>query len=152
MALANVYVSFTSSTDGKWVPFSTLFTLVYKKRSQGAKSANMEDVQVFEYVYWEETSRAKGRCELGHCLLMQHPDFVLPEIQPFLPQNLSHCLSVNTHNVCNHSHAQTLIFANNFTDFLNFLLAFRSRRVIWMLIIFHFLPTLIKSFVPLKHT
>ena len=59
--------TFTTSTDGKWVPFSTLFTLVYRKKSQGAKSANMEDVQIFECVYWEETSRAKGHCELGHC-------------------------------------------------------------------------------------
>ena len=59
--------AFTSSTDGKWVPFNTLFTLVYRKKSQDAKSANMEDVQVLECVYWEETSRAKGRCELGHC-------------------------------------------------------------------------------------
>ena len=59
--------AFTSSTDGKWVPFSTLFTLVYRKKSQGAKSVNMEDLQVFECVYWEETTRAKGICELGHC-------------------------------------------------------------------------------------
>ena len=59
--------SFTSSTDGKWVPFGTLFTLVHRKKSQGAKSVNMEYVQVFKCVYWEETSRAKGRCELGHC-------------------------------------------------------------------------------------
>ena len=58
---------FTSSTDGKWVPFSTLFTLVYRKKSQGAKSVNMDDVQIFECIYWEETTRAKGRCELGHC-------------------------------------------------------------------------------------
>ena len=35
--------------------------------SQGTKSANMENVQLFECVYWEETSRAEGRCELGHC-------------------------------------------------------------------------------------
>ena len=54
--------AFTSSSDGKWVPFSTLFTLVYRKKSQGAKSVNMEDVQVFECVYWEETTRSKGRC------------------------------------------------------------------------------------------
>ena len=46
---------------------SVLFHLVFRKKSQGAKSANMEDVQVFECVYWEETSRANGRCELGHC-------------------------------------------------------------------------------------
>ena len=59
--------TFIISIDGKWVPFSTLFTLVYRHKSQGAKSANMEDVKVFEFVYWEETSRVKGRCELGHC-------------------------------------------------------------------------------------
>ena len=38
-----------------------------EKKSQGAKSVNMEDVHVFECIYWEETTRAKGRCELGHC-------------------------------------------------------------------------------------
>ena len=58
---------FASSTDGKWLPFSTLFTLVYRKMSQGAKSANMEDAQVLKCVYREETSWPKGRCELGHC-------------------------------------------------------------------------------------
>ena len=84
-------------------------------------------------------------------VLMQHPDFVLPEIRPLLPQGLSHCLSVNTNHVCNHSHTQTSIFANNFTDFLNVLVGFRSRRVTCMLIIFHFFPILTKSFVPLKH-
>ena len=82
-------------------------------------------------------------------VVMQHRDFVLPEIQSLLPQNLSHCLSVNTHHVYNHSHIQTSIFENNFTDFLNFLVGFRSRMVISMLIIFHFLPTLTKSFVPM---
>ena len=75
----------------------------------------------------------------------------LPEIQPFLPQNLSHCLSVNTHHVCNHSRTQTSIFAKNFTDFLNVLVGFLSRKVPLMLIIFHFLPTLTKSFASLKH-
>ena len=143
--------TFTTSTDGKWVPFITLFTLVYRNKSQGAKFTNIEDVQVFKCVYWEETSRVKGVVSWG-IVLMQHPDFILPEIRPLLPQNLSHCLSVNTHYACNHSHTQTSIFANNFTDFLNFLVGFRSHRVIWMLIIFHFLPTLTKSFVALKHT
>ena len=57
-------------------------------------------------------------------VLMQHPDFVLPEIQPLLPQNLSHCLSVNNHHVCTHSHTQTSISAKNFTDFLNVLVGF----------------------------
>ena len=143
--------AFTSSTDGKWVPISTLFTLVYRKESQGAKSVNVEDVQVFECIYWEETSRAKGVVSWG-IVLMQHPDFLLSEIRPLLPQGLSHCLSLNTNHVYNHSHTQTSIFVNNFTDFLNVLVGFRSRRVAWMLIIFHFLPTLTKSFVPLKHT
>ena len=63
----SIAMLFLPSSDGKWVPFNTLFTLVYRKKSQGAKYANMENVQVFECVYWEETSRAKGRCELGHC-------------------------------------------------------------------------------------
>ena len=85
-------------------------------------------------------------------VLMHHPDFVLPEIRPLLPKRLSHCLSDNTNHVCNHSHTQTAIFANNFTDFLNVLVSFWSRTVIWMLIVFHFLPTLTKSFMPLKHT
>ena len=40
----------------KGVPFSTLFILGKRKKSQGAKSANLEDVQVLECVYWEETS------------------------------------------------------------------------------------------------
>ena len=60
-------------------------------------------------------------------------------------------VSVYTHHVCNHSHTQMSIFANNFIDILNVLVGFRSRRVTWMLIIFHFLPTLTKSFVPFKH-
>ena len=46
--------AFTSSTDGKCVPFSTLFILG-KRKSQSAKSANKEDGQVLECVYWEET-------------------------------------------------------------------------------------------------
>ena len=143
--------AFTSSTDGKCVPFSTLFTLVYRKKSQGTKSANMEDVQVFECVYWEETSRAKGRCELGHCpdaawRLCSFRDSAASSTR------LSHCLSVKTNLVYNHSHTQTSIFENNFTDFLNFFVGFRSRRVAWVLIVFHFPPILTKSFVPLKHT
>ena len=114
----------TSSTDGKWVPFSTLFTLVYRKKSLGAKSVNMEDVQVFKCIYWEETSRAKGRCELDHC-----PDaasrLCSSRDSAASSARLSHCLSVNTSHVCNHSHTQTSNFANNFTDFLNVLLGFQ---------------------------
>ena len=52
-------------------------------------------------------------------VLMQHPVLVLPEIRSLLPQGLSHYLSVNTNRVYSHSHTQTLIFVNNFTDFLN---------------------------------
>ena len=77
-------------------------------------------------------------------VLIQDPYVVLPEIRPLLPQDLSHCLSDNTHHVCNHSHTQMSIFAKNSTDFLNVLLSFRSQSVTWMLIIFHFLPTLTK--------
>ena len=83
---------------------------------------------------------------------MHHLDFALPDIRPLLPQDLSHYLPVNTYHVCNHSLTQTSIFANNFTDFLNFLVVSRSRRVTCLLIIFHFLPTLTKCFVPVKHT
>ena len=123
--------AFTSSTDGKWVPFSTLFSLVYRKKSQGAKSANMEDVQVFECVYWKKCVEQKGVVSWD-IVLMQHPDIVLPEIRPLLPQGLSHWLSVNTNHVYNHSHAQTSFFVNNFTDFLNVLVGYQSQRVIWI--------------------
>ena len=141
----------TSSTDGEWVPFSTLFILGYRKKSQGAKSANMRDVQVFECVYREKTSWPKGRCELGHCpnagsLCCSSIDSAASSARF---ATLSLCYN---HHVCNHSHTQTSIFVNNFTDFLNVLVGFRNRRVTWMLIIFQFLPTLTKSFVLLKHT
>ena len=128
-------------------PFSSCAVFAFTS-SQGAKSANMENVQELNCVYCEETTRKKRHCELGHC---PNSDFVLSEIRPILPQGLTHCLSVNTNHVCIHSHTQTSTFANDFTDFLNVLVGFRSRRVTWMLIIFHFLPTLTKSFVPFKH-
>ena len=117
--------AFTSSTEGKWVPFSTLFTLVYRKKSQGANSANMEDVQVFKCIIGKKFLERMGVVSWG-IVLMQHPDVVLPEIRPLLPQGLSHCLSVNTNLICNHSHTQTPNFANNFTDFLNVLVGFLS--------------------------
>ena len=79
-------------------------------------------------------------------VLMQHPYVVLPEIRPLLPHNLSYSLFVDTHHVCNHSHTQASIFADNFTYFLNVLVSFQSRRTTWMFIIFHFFPTLTKSF------
>ena len=65
-------------------------------------------------------------------VLMQHPDFVIPEIQPLLPLGLSHCLSVNTNHICSHSNTQTSNFANNFSDFLNVLVGFQSERVTWI--------------------
>ena len=143
--------AFTSLTDGKWVPFSTLFTLGYRKRSQVAKSTNMEDVQVFKCVYREETSWPKGSCELGRCLdavsrCYSSRDSAVSSAR-FVPLSLCY-----PHLVCNHSPTQTLLFVNNLTDFLNVLVGFQSQRVTWMLITFHFLPTLTKSFAPLKHT
>ena len=144
--------AFTSSTDGKWVPFSTLFTLVYRKRSH--RLLNPRIWRMFKYsnaFIGKNLLEQEGVVSWG-IVLMQRPDFVLPEIRPLLPQGLSHCLSVNTNHVCNHFHTQTSNFANNFTDFLNVLVGFQSRRVTWMLIIFHFLRTLTKSFVPLKRT
>ena len=97
---------------------------MYRKISQGDKSANMEDVQVFECV-GKKLLEQKGVVSWG-IVLMQHPDFVLPDIWPLLPKGLSHCLSVNTNHVCNHFHTQTSDFANNFSDFLNVLVDFRS--------------------------
>ena len=98
--------AFTSSTDEKWVPFRTLFTLGYRKKSLGEKSANKEDVQVLIYIYREETSWPKGRCEVGHC-----PDAASRRCSSrdsaASSARLSHCLSVNTHHVRNHSHTQS---------------------------------------------
>ena len=141
--------AFTSSTDGKWVPFNTLFTLVYRKKSQ----RNPPIWRMFKYSNAFIGKKLLEQKDVSWgIVLMQHPDFVLPDIRPLLLQDLLHCLSVNTHHVCNHSLTQMSIFANNFTDFLNFLVGFQSRSMTWMLIIFHFLPTLTKSFVPVKHT
>ena len=101
---------------------SVHFSLWCTERSHRVLNPGMEAVQVF--VYWEETSRSKGRCEL-----LQHPDFVLPDIRPLLPQDLLHSLSVNTIHVCNHSLTQTSIFANNFTYFLINLLYLLLRSI-----------------------
>ena len=138
--------AFTPSTDGKWVLFSTLFTLVYRKSH---RVLNLWIWRMFKYsntFIGKKLLKQKGIVSWS-IVLMQHPAF-----WPLLPQDLSHCLSVNIHHVCNYSHTQILIFVNNFTDFLNVLVSFRSLRLTWMLIIFHFLPTLTISFVPLKHT
>ena len=143
--------TFTTSTDENGFP-SAHFSLWSTEQSHRVLNPRIWRMLKYTKAFiGKKLLEEKGVVSWG-IVLMQHPDFVLPEIQPFLPQNLSHCLSVNTHNVCNHSHTQTSIFANNFTDFLNFLVAFRSRRVTWMLIVFHFLPTLTKSFVLFKHT
>ena len=74
----------TSSTDGKWVPFSTLFTLVYRKKSQ---VPNPRIWRMFKYsnpFIGKKLLEQKGLVSWG-IVLMQHPDFVLPEIQQFLP-------------------------------------------------------------------
>ena len=139
---------FTSSTVGKWVPFSLWCT------EKSHRVLNTWIWRIFKYsnaFIGKKLLEQKGVVSWG-IVLMQHPDFVLPEIWPLLPQGLSHCLSFNTNHVYNHFHTQTSIFENNFTDFLNFFVGFRSRRVAWVLIVFHFPPILTKSFVPLKHT
>ena len=143
--------AFTSSTDGKWFPSSTRFTFWHRK------SHRVPNPRIWRmFKYWNAFIRKKILDQKGvvgwGIVLMQHPDVVLPEIQLLLPQDMSHCVSVNIHHICIHSHTQMSIFTNNFTDFLNALVGFRSRRVTCMLIIFHFLPTLTKSFVPLKNT
>ena len=117
-----------------WVHFSFWGT------EQGAKSANLENVQVLECVIGKKLLDRKGVVSWG-TVLMQHPYVVLPEIRPLLPHNLSHSLFVNTHHPCNHSHTQASNFVNYFTDFLNVLVGFRSRRATWMFIIFHLFPT-----------
>ena len=124
--------AFTSSTDGKWVPFSTLFTLVYRKKSH--RVLNPWIWRMFKYsnvFIGKKLLEQKGIVSWG-IVLMQHPDFVLPEIRLLPPQGLLHCLSVNTNHVCNHSHAQTSNFASNFTGFLNVLVGFQSQRVTWI--------------------
>ena len=143
--------TFTTSTDKNGFP-SVHFSLWCTEISHRVPNPRMWKMFKYSNAFiGKKLLEQKGVVSWG-IVLKQHPDFVLPEIQPLLPQILSHCLSVNTHHVCNHSHTQTSIFANNFTDFLNVLVGFRSRRVTWMLIIFYYLPTLTKSFVPLKHT
>ena len=86
--------SFTSSTNRKWVPFSTLFTLVYRK---GHRPLNPRIWRMLKY-----SNAFIGKKLLGQkgvvswvIVLVQYPDFVLPEIRPLHPQGLSHCVSVN---------------------------------------------------------
>ena len=98
------------------------------------KSHRVPNLQIWRmFKYWNAFIRKKHLDQVGVAcwgnVLMQHPYVVLPEIWPLLPQGLSHCLSVNTNHVCNHSHTQTSIFSNNFTDFLNVLVGFQSQRV-----------------------
>ena len=143
--------AFTSSTDENGFP-SVHFSLWCTEKSH--RVLNPRIGRMFKYSnahIGKELLEQKGVVSWG-IVLMQHRDFVLPEIRPLLPQGLSHCLSDNTNHVCNHSHTQTTIFANNFSDFPNVLVSFWCRIVTWMLIIFHFLSTLTKSFVALKHT
>ena len=91
------------STDGKWVPFSTPFTLVFRKSQ---RELNPWIWRMFKYsntFIRKEQLGQKGVVSWG-IVLMQHPGFVLPEIRPLLPQGLSNCLSVNTNQVYNYSH------------------------------------------------
>ena len=143
--------AFTPSTDGKWAPFSTLFTLGYKKCHKVPNPWMWRTFKCWNAFIGKKILDRKGIVSWG-IVLMQDPYIVLPSIWPLLPQDLSHCLSVNSHHVCNHYHTQMSIFANNFTDFLNVLVGFWSWSVSRMLIIYHFLQILTKSFVPLKHT
>ena len=99
-SVAVPFFAFTSSTDGKWVPFGTLFILLYRKESQGAKSANKRMFKYSNAFIGKKLLEQKGVVSWG-IALMQHPDFVLPEIRPLLSQGLSHCLSVNTNHVYN---------------------------------------------------
>ena len=111
--------TFTTSTDENGFP-SVHFSLWCTETSN--RVLNPRNWRMFKYsnaFLGKKLLEQKGVVCWG-IVLMQHPDFGPPEIQPFLPQNLSHYLSVNTHNVCNDSHTQTSIIANNFTDFLNF--------------------------------
>ena len=128
--------AFTSSTDGKLVPFTTLFTLGYKKQGTGC--------QISEY--WGCSSI--GMPLLGRNFLIERALWVgalsWSSIQTFFQR-----FGRFFRKICC---TQTSILANNFTDFLNILVGFQCQRVTWTLIIFHCLPTLTKSFVPLKHT
>ena len=138
--------TFTTSTDENGFP-SVHFSLWCTEISH--RVLNPRIWRMFKYsnaFIGKKILEQKGVVSWG-IVLMQHPDFVLPEIKPFLPQNLSHCLSVNTHNVCNYSHTQTFIFANNFTDSLNFFGCFSKSKGDLDAITFHFLPILTKSFV-----
>ena len=144
--------AFTSSTDGKWVPFSTLFTLGYIKGTgcQICQDGGCSNIRMrlsgrnflTERVLW---AGALSWCSIQTLFFQRFGRFLLK-----ICRTLSLSLSVNTHHVCNHSHTQPSIFANNYTDFLNVLVSFRSQRLTWTLIIFHFLPTLTKSFEPLE--
>ena len=138
----------TSLTDGKWVPFSTLFTLVYRK-----KSRNLWIWRMFKY----------SNAFIGKKLLEQ---------KGVVAGALSWC-SIQTlffqrfgrffRKIC---HTVSVLISTMSTIILT--LRRRSLRTIslifWMfwsifevevwpglLIIFHFLPTLTKSFVSLKH-
>ena len=119
--------AFTTSTDGKWVPL-VHFSLWYTEKSH--RMLNPRIWRMFKYsntLIGKRLLEQKGIVSWD-IVLMQHPDFVLPDIRPLLPQDLLHCLSVNTHHVCNHSLTQTSFFGNNFTDFLNFLVHFWSQK------------------------
>ena len=65
-SVAVPFFAFTSSADGKWVPFSTLFTLVYRKSHRVLNPRIWRMFKQKRVVRWG-------------IVLMQHPDFVLPD-------------------------------------------------------------------------
>ena len=123
--------AFTSWTDIKWVPSCTLFTFVYKNSHRVLNPWIWRMFKHSNAFTGKKLLEQKGVVSWG-IVLMQLQDLVLPDIRELLPQGLSHCLSVNTNHVYNHSHTQTSNFANNFTDFLNVLVGFRSQRMTWI--------------------
>ena len=122
----SVAVSFLPSPHRRWKMGSLQYTFHFGEQKKNHRVPNPRIWRMFNY--WnafigKKLLHRKGVVCWG-IVLMQHPYVVLPEIRPLLPQNLSHCLFVNTHHVCNHSHTQASTFANNFTDFLNVLVSF----------------------------
>ena len=116
--------AFTSSTYKKGFP-SVHFSLWWTEKSRIVLNPRIR--RMFKYsnaFIGKKLLEQKGIVSWG--IVLMHPDFVLPEIRPPLPQGLSHCLSLLIPTlVYNHFHTQTSIFANNFTDFLNVLVGFQ---------------------------
>ena len=144
--------AFTSSADGKWVP-SIHFSLWCTEKNHMVLNSPMWRMIKYSKAFigkklLEQKGVSAGALSWCSVQTLFFQRFGCSSSTRFVALSLS----VNTNHVYNHSHTQMSIFANNFTDFLNVLVGFQSLNVTWMLIIFHFLPTLNKSFVPLNHT